>query len=82
MKTATMLSELGQEASNKGCNYGEIWDACCGPIYRIIDEEGNNVADAQIRHLAGDHWITVDDTDGYRIVDGNRMGWLNLELAD
>lgn len=76
--TATSVTNLGRESQNRGCDFGAIWDACCGPIYRVVDEEGNNVADAKIRHLIGRNWLYVDDTDGYEIMDEKRAGGLVL----
>lgn len=81
MKTLT-LADLGREHQNRGCNYGTIWDACCGPVYRVVDEDGNNVAGAQIRHLEGRHWFYVDDTDGYSVMHEDAAGRLILTPAE
>lgn len=72
----TTTSELGREARNAGCNYGDVWDACCGPVYLVLNEEGNNPANGKIRHFIGKHWLYVDDTDGYAILaeaDADRL---------
>jgi hypothetical protein len=54
---------------NRGCNWTTIWSACQSPVYSVVDEEGNNVADAKIRHFAGIYWLYVDETDGYIVMD-------------
>lgn len=76
---AFSLSDLDPNTfENRGCNFGQIWDACCSPIYRVVDEEGNNVADGQVRHFLGRHWLYVDDTDGYEIMDQDAVDNLIL----
>ena len=76
--TTTTLTDLGREAQNRGCDFGAIWDACCGPVYLVLDEEGNNVAEGKIRHLQGKHWLYVDDTDGYEVMHEDRAANLIL----
>jgi hypothetical protein len=70
---------------NKACkntsSEQHLWDACTGPIYRIVDEEGNNGADAQIRHLTGKYWLAVDDMDGYQILPESDVEGLSLVAA-
>ena len=60
-----------------------LWDSLHTRIYPVMDEEGRNMANAQIRQLfdparlfeLGDRygnepqWLYVDDVDGYTIVD-------------
>lgn len=46
-----------------------LWEALETPIYRVIDEEGVNVANGAIRRLDKRHWLYVDDTDGFSVVD-------------
>ena len=53
----------------RGTNYCSIWDELTGPVFRVVDEEGNNVADARVRHLLGKFWLYVDDMDGFEIFD-------------
>lgn len=59
-----------------------IWDACNSPIYRVVDEEGNNMADAQIRHLTGKYWLYVDDTDGYQVLPESDVESLVMTLPE
>lgn len=76
--TTTQLSELGRESQNRGCDFGRIWDACESPVYLVLDEEGNNVANGKIRHFLGRNWLYVDDTDGYQIMGEKEAGRLIL----
>lgn len=80
--SATTVSDLGNEAKNRGCNFGAIWDACCGPVYRVVDEEGANVSDAKIRHLEGSHWLYVDDDGGYEVMHERAASRLILTPTD
>lgn len=45
-----------------------VWAALDTPVYRVLDEEGANVAGGQIRRLDRKHWLYVDDTDGYAVM--------------
>lgn len=76
--THTTISDLGREAQSRGCNFTTVWEACESPIYRVVDEEGNNVADAQIRHFLGRNWLYVDDTDGFALIHENDASKLIL----
>ena len=75
--TFTSLNKL-TNYTNKGADWQAIWDACVSQIYRVVDEEGNNVADCQIRHLKDELWLMVDDMDGYEIHDCESVGRLIL----
>jgi hypothetical protein len=75
--TTTNLSELGRESRNR-CDFGYIWEACDSPVFLVLDEEGNNVANGQVRHLLGDSYLYVDDTDGYQIISVKNYGYLIL----
>lgn len=78
-QTAFTMSELhGKTHRNTGCDWTAIWNACCGPVFRVLDEEGNNVADGQVRHFTGKFWLYVDETDGYQVMDESDMGHLIL----
>ena len=55
-----------------------LWDACGSPVFRVVDEEGNNVADCKIRHLLGKYWLCVDDTDGYQVIHEDEVERLNV----
>ncbi len=57
------------------------WESCDSQVFLVVDEEGNNVADAKIRHFLGKYWLLVDDLDGYQIIDANAVERLNLIVA-
>lgn len=58
--------DLTDDASKP--NLADVWAALDTPIYRVVDEEGVNVADGKIRRLGRREWLYVDETDGYSIV--------------
>lgn len=49
-------------------DFGSVWCALESQVLRVLDEEGNNVADCRVRHLLGNYWLCVDDMDGYYIL--------------
>lgn len=65
----TAIDITARENRANGTNYGMIWEALTSPIFRVVDEEGNNVADCRIRHFLGRHYLIVDDMDGYQVID-------------
>ena len=69
----------GQSHENRGCDWTEIWNACASQIFAVLDEDGNNIAFAQLRHLAKNHWLYVDETDGYLILDDSEVAFLELK---
>lgn len=54
---------------NDAADLREIWQTVNTPVYRVVDEDGVNVADGQIRRLARNVWLYCDETDGYSIMD-------------
>lgn len=62
-----------------GTDYGDVWAALCSPEYRVLDEEGNNMAAGRVRHLLGKYWLYVDDTDGYEVLEKEEVEHLILE---
>ncbi len=66
---------------NKGCNFTTVWEACCGPVYLVMDEEGRNVGNAQIRHFLRHYWLYVDEQDGYSLMHEDDVDSLILEAA-
>lgn len=68
MALTSIFDLVGNHHENRGTNWTTIWEACCSTIYRVVDEEGNNVADGKIRHFQGRYWLYVDDTDGYQVM--------------
>ena len=75
MTTAINLSE----AKARGTNYCTIWDALTGPVFRVLDEEGNQPSEGRVRHLLGKHWLYVDEMDGYQVMDDSAVERLILE---
>ena len=65
-----------------GTNYGDVWDALASEVLYVVDEEGVNVSNAQVRHLLGQHWLYVDDQDGYSILHEDRIDELSLVSED
>jgi len=61
-------------------NLGDVWDAIDTPIYRVLDEEGVNMADARLRALDTMRFLYVDDVDGYRIVTQEEVGFVEIVL--
>lgn len=56
----------------------DVWDATDTPIYRVIDDDGVNVAGAQLRRLTDAQWLYVDDDDGYRLISHEQAVSLNV----
>ena len=69
---------LNGYSKKHGTDYSKLWDTLDSQILRVLDEEGNNVADCQIRHLIGRHWLCVDDVDGYAILTDDEVSGLIL----
>lgn len=64
------LNHIVETESVEDCaNLAEVWESVKTPVYHIVDDDGVNVAGARIRRLAMDHWIYVDDTDGYSMMN-------------
>lgn len=55
-----------------------IWKRLLSPVYLIVDEQGNNPNQAEIRHLLGASWLCRDNEDGYRILDQDAVEHLIL----
>lgn len=45
----------------------EAYDASQEPIYRIVDEDGDNVAEATLRHTPLG-WVYQDEVDGFDLL--------------
>ena len=65
--------------THHGTDYGKLWDTLCSPVYRVLDEEGGNVASGCVRHLLGHHWLYVDETDGYQVMEDDDAERLMLD---
>lgn len=77
----TTINLDSRDSKANGTDYTTIWQALTGPVFRVVDEEGSNVADARVRHLLGKYWLYVDDTDGYQVMDQARVESLVLVAA-
>ncbi len=42
----------------------KTWESLDSLIYRVLDADGNQVANAQVRQ-SGEGWLFFDDEDGY-----------------
>lgn len=73
------FSELEIECKEVA-NLGDVWDAIDTPIYRVLDEQGINMADARLRPLDVSRFLYVDDIDGYRIVTQDEIGFVEIVL--
>jgi hypothetical protein len=61
-------------------NLGDVWAAIDTPIYRVLDEEGVNMHEAQLRPLDESRFLYVDSTDGYKIVTQEEIGFVEVVL--
>lgn len=61
------VTDLGDDHSE--CDMSAVWDSLTTPIYRVIDEDGVNVAEAKLRRFYGRYWLYVDEVDGYEILE-------------
>lgn len=85
--TTINFADLDSDTSRP--NLAPIWDALDTPTYRVLDEEGVNVASAQIRKLTSSSagfrattWLYVDDTDGYCVMDDDDAKRLLVVLEE
>lgn len=46
----------------------QLWAMLNSEILPILNEDGENMSNAQIRELPGGCWLCVDDVDGFCIV--------------
>lgn len=44
--------------------------ASSSPVYRVMDDEGRNMAEAKVR-LTGLGWVYVDEVDGWSLISVN-----------
>ncbi len=60
-----------------------VWEAQDTPIWRVLDEDGDNMANAQVRETADHRWLYVDDTDGWHEVSpDNAQSMLTHAVPD
>lgn len=82
MKNLSAEKNLANSVSARsidGMTLGDLWNSTASiPIYRVIDEEGVNVAGACIKRLTEEIWMYVDDTDGYDLLGNSDVERLIL----
>jgi hypothetical protein len=76
-------TEIDLDTLDRHNDYGNgsaevVWDACDSTIFHVVDENGVNMADAQVRHLLDDSWLYVDEADGYQIMGFDDVRSLRL----
>lgn len=65
-----------------GTDYTKVWAALESPVYRVMDEEGDNPGEGRIRHLLGKYWLYVDDVSGYEIFETHFVSTLILSAEN
>lgn len=73
------LAEL-EIGTKEVANLYDVWQAIDTQIYRVVDEVGDNVGNAQLRCLDEERWLYVDDQNGYRILTVEEMTFLEIAL--
>ena len=59
-----------------------LWDALTTEEWPVYDEEGENIANAQVRIIADSdteiapYWLYVDDVDGFKILTTDEVSQL------
>lgn len=71
------LDEFDIEVNH--ANFSNIWNECTSEIFRVVDEDGNNVAAAECRHFLGPYWLYVDNAAGFSILSISEIDDLLLE---
>jgi hypothetical protein len=62
-----------------GTDYSRVWQALNSPVYRVLDEDGNNPSEGKVRHLLGNHWLYVDEMDGFQLMEESAVDHLILD---
>jgi hypothetical protein len=57
----------------------ERWEAATTPVFRVLDENGDNPENAQVRQLPDGTWLHSDDLDGVVEVDADDVARWELE---
>ena len=57
----------------------DIWDQADSTIYKVLDDDGVNMGNAQVRHFDSDFWLYVDDASGFEILTDVVVAGLDLE---
>lgn len=76
------LIDLESYDIDHATNCGALWDALESKVLYVVDENGVNMGNAQVRHLLGKHWLYVDDQDGFSILHEDRVADLSLVSED
>jgi hypothetical protein len=80
--TTFTLNELCHGGANGDLDWQAVWHACTGPVYRVVDEDGNNMADAEVRHFHREQWLYVDSIGGFGLFDAADARGMLLADAD
>ena len=51
-----------------GSDLRTVWESLDTPVFLVLDEDGDNVAYAQVRQF-GAKWLYVDSVDGFEILE-------------
>lgn len=58
-----------------------LWDALeaeNAESYLVFDEHGGNIAAARVINIDNNHWLYVDDVDGFSIIDTDTFNRLAI----
>ena len=53
-----------------------MWNMLESTVFLILDENGENIANAQVRHWREERWIYVDDQNGYENISTEDLTFL------
>jgi hypothetical protein len=56
----------------------QLWDALETEAMEVLDCEGNNMADAQMREVKDGIWLYVDSVDGFSLLTPQEVASLNV----
>lgn len=73
-----MNADLAKYDRHHDTNYHDLYSCLQSQVLYVVDENGVNMADAQVRHIEGRHWLYVDGVDGFEVMHENSLSSLNL----
>jgi len=53
-----------------------LWEELDSQIYLVIDDQGQNMEGGRVRRINGEHWLSVDGVDGFKVVSDRLVGQL------
>ena len=67
------VEEVGLEVvsvsdDDSAANLRDVWNAIDTPIYSVVDENGENIANNKVRRLTENLWLSMDDVDGFQVM--------------